>query len=172
MVRIMVQGIASAGPSETQSRRNQQCGQETREQVVQAVAACAADERFAAANTNRIIERADVTWGGLHRYFGDKSRRLDAVPERGMKELQARFEAISLEGEDIRQRGVQVVDGIRIFPHPLSHGSTEIVVNTRGPRADDARHVETLRRMNRRIEYSWRGSSRLLGEPRKTRETT
>lgn len=145
--------MASTGKSETQARRSQQRGQETREKVIQAAAACVAKEGFAAANTNRIVERAGVTWGVLQHHFGDKSGLLDAVLERGMEELETGFEAINIEGEDIHKRVARVVDGgFRIFTTPLALASNEIEVNTRAPRADDPGHVANLRRMNRRLE--------------------
>ena len=149
----MVQATAPAGTSETRARRSQQRGQETREKVIQAAAACVAEEGFAAANTNRIVERAGVTWGVLQHHFGDKSGLLDAVLERGLEELEAGFEAITVEGDDIHRRVARVVGGgFRIFTAPLSLASNEIEVNTRALRADDPRHAENLLRMNRRVE--------------------
>ena len=145
--------MASTGKSETRAGRGQQRGQQTREKVIQAAAACVAEEGFAAANTNRIVERAGVTWGVLQHHFGDKTGLLDAVLERGMEELEAGFEAITIEGDDVHKRVAQVVDGAwRIFTAPLSLASNEIEVNTRAPRADDPGHTETLLRMNRRVE--------------------
>ena len=145
--------MASTGTSETQAGRSQQRGQETREKVIQAAAACVAEEGFAAANTNRIVERAGVTWGVLQHHFGDKSGLLDAVLERGMEELEAGFEAITIKDDDIHKRVARVVDGgFRIFTAPLSLASNEIEVNTRALRADDPRHAENLLRMNRRVE--------------------
>ena len=145
--------MASTGTSETQAGRSQQRGQETREKVIQAAAACVAEEGFAAANTNRIVERAGVTWGVLQHHFGDKSGLHDAVLERGMEELEAGFEAITIEADDIHKRVARVVDGgFRIFTAPLSLASNEIEVNTRALRADDHRHAENLLRMNRRVE--------------------
>ena len=149
----MVQTMASNGQSESQAGRSQRRGQETREKVIQAAAACVAEEGFASANTNRIVERAGVTWGVLQHHFGDKSGLLDAVLERGMEELEAAFEGITIEGDDVHKRVARIVDGgWRIFTAPLSLASNEIEVNTRVPRADDPRHVENLRRMNRRLE--------------------
>ena len=145
--------MASTGKSEAQAGRRQQRGQQTREKVIQAAAACVAEEGFAAANTNRIVERAGVTWGVLQHHFGDKSGLLDAVLERGMEELEAGFKAITIEGDDIYKRVAQIVDGgWRIFTAPLSLASNEIEVNTRALRADDPRHAENLLRMNRRVE--------------------
>lgn len=153
IVLTMVQAMASNGRAATQAGRSQRRGQETREKVIQAAAACVAEEGFDSANTNRIVERAGVTWGVLQHHFGDKSGLLDAVLERGMDELEAGFEAITIEGDDIQKRVARVVDGTwRIFTAPLALASNEIVVNTRAPRADDPRHVENLRRMNRQLE--------------------
>ena len=107
----MVQTMASNGQSESQAGRSQRRGQETREKVIQAAAACVAEEGFASANTNRIVERAGVTWGVLQHHFGDKSGLLDAVLERGMEELEAAFEGITIEGDDVHKRVSRIVDG-------------------------------------------------------------
>ncbi len=67
--------------------RRQERGGLTREKVILAAAECVAEEGFAAAHTNRIAERAGVTWGVLQHHFGDQAGLLDAVLERGMEEM-------------------------------------------------------------------------------------
>jgi AcrR family transcriptional regulator len=153
-MRVVINVTASRSKSANPVGRSQRRGQETREKVIQAAAACVAEEGFASANTNRIVERAGVTWGVLQHHFGDKSGLLDAVLERGMNELEAGFDALVIEGDDVNERVVQVVDaGWKIFTGPLSLASNEIEVNTRAPRADDPSHVESLLRMNQRLEH-------------------
>lgn len=51
----------------------------TRSRVIQAAIDCIYEEGFSAANTNRIADRAGVTWGVLQYHFGDKSALLQAV---------------------------------------------------------------------------------------------
>ena len=153
-VHVMVNAMVSSSKPAPQAGRSQRRGQETREKVIQAAAACVAEEGFASANTNRIVERAGVTWGVLQHHFGDKSGLLDAVLERGMSELEAGFDALTIEGDDVYERVAQVVNGgWRMFTAPLSLASNEIEVNTRAPRADDPSHVENLLRMNQRLEH-------------------
>ena len=154
IVHVMANAVVSTSKAATGTERSQRRGQETREKVIQAAAACVAEEGFASANTNRIVERAGVTWGVLQHHFGDKSGLLDAVLERGMQELEAGFEALVIEGDDAYERVARVVDGgWKIFTGPLSLASNEIEVNTRAPRADDPSHVESLLRMNQRLEH-------------------
>jgi AcrR family transcriptional regulator len=128
-------------------------GRRTREKVITAAAACVAEEGFAAAHTNRIAERAGVTWGVLQYHFGDKDGLLDAVLERGMEAVEQGFAELTIEGDDVHERVAAVVDtGWRIFTSPLSLAADEIEINTRSPRADDPEHAANLLRMNRTLE--------------------
>ncbi|WP_300645403.1 TetR/AcrR family transcriptional regulator [Nocardioides sp.] len=128
-------------------------GRRTREKVVAAAVACVAEEGFAAAHTNRIAERAGVTWGVLQYHFGDKDGLLDAVLERGMESVERAFAGLAIEGEDVHERVAAVVDaGWRVFTSPLALAADEIEINTRTPRADDPDHAANLLRMNRTLE--------------------
>jgi AcrR family transcriptional regulator len=141
----MPQTTGSAGGSER--------GRRTREKVIAAAAACVAEAGFAAAHTNRIAERAGVTWGVLQHHFGDKDGLLDAVLERGMESVEDGFAELTIEGADVRERVAAVVDaGWRVFTSPLALAADEIEINTRSPRADDPMHAANLLRMNRTLE--------------------
>lgn len=140
-------------PQTTGSVGGSERGRRTREKVIEAAAACVAEEGFAAAHTNRIAERAGVTWGVLQYHFGDKDGLLDAVLERGMESVEAGFAELAIEGADVRERVAAVVDaGWRVFTSPLALAADEIEINTRSPRADDPAHAANLLRMNRTLE--------------------
>jgi AcrR family transcriptional regulator len=51
----------------------------TRNRVIQAAIDCIYEEGFHAAHTNRIAERAGVSWGVIQYHFGDKDGLLQAV---------------------------------------------------------------------------------------------
>ena len=51
----------------------------TRSKVIQAAIDCIYEEGFHAAHTNRIAEKAGVSWGVLQYHFGDKDGLLQAV---------------------------------------------------------------------------------------------
>jgi len=137
----------------TESGPRQARGRRTREKVIAAAAACVAEEGFAAAHTNRIAERAGVTWGVLQYHFGDKDGLLDAVLERGMESVERAFADLVIEGSEVRERVAAVVDtGWRVFTSPLALAADEIEINTRSPRADDPAHAANLLRMNRALE--------------------
>lgn len=140
-------------PQTTGSPGGSERGRRTREKVIAAAAACVAEEGFAAAHTNRIAERAGVTWGVLQYHFGDKDGLLDAVLERGMESVETGFAELAIEGADVRERVSVVVDaGWRVFTSPLALAADEIEINTRSPRAADPGHAANLLRMNRKLE--------------------
>lgn len=133
--------------------RQQERGRRTREMVIEAAAACVAEEGFAAAHTNRIAERAGVTWGVLQYHFGDKDGLLDAVLELGMQAIEQGFGELRIEGDDVRERVTAVVDaGWRIFTSPICLAAIEIEINTRSLRAGDPAHAESLMQMNEVLE--------------------
>jgi AcrR family transcriptional regulator len=149
----MIQGMREATGSAGGPERGQARGRRTRERVIEAAAACVAEEGFAAAHTNRIAERAGVTWGVLQYHFGDKDGLLDAVLERGMESVEQGFASLTIEGDDVRERVAAVVDaGWRVFTSPRARAADVIEINTRSPPADDPAHAANLLRKNRARE--------------------
>jgi len=89
--------------------------------VIEAAAACIAEEGFAAAHANRITELADVSWRVLQYHFGDKVEVLSAVLERGVEGLAA----AEVDGESLCERLSAVVDaGWKLFRSPLARAAT------------------------------------------------
>lgn len=152
---------------QSQGRRATERSRRTRERVIQAAAACIAEEGFAAAHTNRIAARAGVTWGVIQYHFGDVAGLFAAVLARGMEEVEEGFAALQIESSDRRERVAAVVDaGWRIFRAPLARAATEIVVNARSRSDADGGRQETLRRMTRALTRLARSSlAEALGAP-------
>ncbi|MCG8588916.1 MAG: TetR/AcrR family transcriptional regulator [Proteobacteria bacterium] len=134
-------------------RRATAASRRTREHVLATAAACIAEEGFAAAHTNRIAERAGVSWGVLQYHFGDKAGLLNALLERGFQELRAEFEHSEIAGETLRERIAAVVDaGFRIFTSPYTRAGNEILVNLRSQLPDDDRRSAELDLMWRELQ--------------------
>jgi len=76
----------------------------TRSRVIQAAIDCIYEEGFSAANTNRIAERAGVTWGVLQYHFGDKSALLQAVLDAIFADFAHALASAELDAADQRGR--------------------------------------------------------------------
>lgn len=156
-----------------QGRRPTARSLDTRERVIAAAAHCIAEEGFALAHTNRIAERAGVSWGVLQYHFGDKGGLLDAVLERGFEEIERAFRDIEIEGEIVRERVTALVDAAwALFRAPLARAGNEILVNTRHSLAGDPHHEEQLQLMSHGLYRQARRALRqAAGETRPPRYT-
>jgi AcrR family transcriptional regulator len=144
-----------------QGRRPTAQSRRTRDRVIEAAALCIAEEGFASAHTNRIAERAGVSWGVLQYHFGDKAGLLSAVLERGVEALERGFAEIEIDGDDLRGRLTAVVDGgWRLFRSPLARAGNEILVNTRSEWAAHPEHAADLEQMTRNLVHLARAALR------------
>ncbi|MCP3985215.1 MAG: TetR family transcriptional regulator [bacterium] len=155
-----------------QGRRPTAQSERTRHKVIQAAAVCIAEEGLAAAHTNRIAERAGVSWGVLQYHFGDKAGLLGAVLERGFEELERGFREVEVGGGTLRARLSAVVDaGWQIFRSPLARAGNEILVHTRAESLDDPDRARLLEAMTRDLAQLARGALRkAIGDARLARQ--
>lgn len=77
MAVTQVKSAPAADKPATGTKRSK--SEQTRAQVLRAAIDCIYEEGFNAAHTNRIAERAGVSWGVLQYHFGDKTALLQAV---------------------------------------------------------------------------------------------
>jgi AcrR family transcriptional regulator len=84
----------------------------TRAKVVQAAIDCISEVGFNAAHTNRIAEKAGVSWGVLQYHFGDKDGLLQAVLDYIFDDFSSTLENTNLDGEDMLQRVTHLIDAI------------------------------------------------------------
>jgi len=145
--------------------------QRTRDRVIEAAALCIAEEGFAHAHTNRIAERAGVSWGVLQYHFGDKAGLLSAILERGLHVLEQGFADVEVDGDDLRARLAAVVDaGWQLFRSPLARAGNEILVNTRSQLAGHPERSAALAQMTRNLVHRVRSALRAaVGDPREAR---
>ena len=76
----------------------------TRARVVDAAVACILDEGFYRASSNKIAERAGVTWGVIQYHFGTRAALLLAVHERALDALDRALTDAVIAGETDAQR--------------------------------------------------------------------
>ncbi len=161
----------TAPAQQRQGRRPTAQSRRTRERVIEEAALCIAEEGFAAAHTNRIAERAGITWGVLQYHFGDKAGLLAAILERGVEALERGFGEIDVEGETLRERLTAVVDGgWALFRSPLARAGNEILVNARGQLEGHGGDGVDLEAMTRNLVHLARRSLRsAVGDAREAR---
>ncbi len=84
----------------------------TRAQVLQAAIDCIYEDGFNAAHTNRIAERANVSWGVLQYHFGDKSALLQAVLDSIFAKYTQALQDTNLASVTLEQSIEQLIDTI------------------------------------------------------------
>ena len=122
----------SAAPRELTDR-----GARTRERVMEAAIELVAEDGFPGASTNRIAERAGVTWGVLQYHFGDKQSIFAAVLERSYAGLMEQLRAVSVEGGSLHERVVRIVDVTwELLKTPSNRVTLELLLNARATNRD------------------------------------
>ena len=78
--------------------------EQTRQKVIDAAIDCIYEEGFNAAHTNRICERAGVSWGVLQYHFGDKDGLLQAVLDNIFTDFTNTLASADLNEGSLKQR--------------------------------------------------------------------
>ncbi len=82
----------------------------TRLRVIEAAISLIYEEGFYAANTNRIAERAGVSWGVLQYHFGDKDGLLEAISSHIFEQFEQRLRAAEPVEGDLQQKIRHLID--------------------------------------------------------------
>lgn len=93
----MVEAAGAARPSP-------RSGPETRARVIQAAIDCILEEGYYRASSNRIAERAEVSWGVIRHHFGTRDRLLLAVLAELHSRLVSTLHGAPIEGGTPRER--------------------------------------------------------------------
>jgi TetR/AcrR family transcriptional regulator, regulator of cefoperazone and chloramphenicol sensitivity len=83
--------------------------EQTRAKVVNAAIDCIYEEGFNAAHTNRIAERAGVSWGVLQYHFGDKEALHQAVLDSIFEQFSEALATAQLAPGDLEQRILELI---------------------------------------------------------------
>ncbi|MBT4519330.1 MAG: TetR/AcrR family transcriptional regulator [Halieaceae bacterium] len=82
----------------------------TRIRVITAAIDCISKEGFSAAHTNRIAERADVSWGVLQYHFGDKDSLLQAVLDYIFDDFTSSIREAQINHKQLRDRVSKLIE--------------------------------------------------------------
>ena len=85
---------------------------ETRERVIRAAVECILEEGFYRASTNRIAERAGLTWGVIQYYFGTRENLMLAVVQHSVDRLRDTLAEASVEGDTTEARLSALADAV------------------------------------------------------------
>jgi AcrR family transcriptional regulator len=76
----------------------------TRARMVAAAVECILEEGYYRASSNRIAQRAGVTWGVIQHHFGTREQLLLAVVRDSAEALRHRLDAAEIAGDDVEAR--------------------------------------------------------------------
>jgi AcrR family transcriptional regulator len=123
----------------------------TRSALIAETIGCILEEGFSSASTNRILERAGVTWGVVQYHFKDRDGLLLAVVDEGFAGLRRSLEKVSSPSGPLDKRVQAVVEGAWVaFSQPASIAALEILIATRGQRPREMH--QHLMEINRQLE--------------------
>jgi AcrR family transcriptional regulator len=94
---------------------SERSGAATRAHLIESTIDCILDDGFYRASSNRIAERAGVSWGVIQYHFGTREDLLVAAFEHGMRELLDLLEGASVTGETFDERLESFIDVLWSF---------------------------------------------------------
>lgn len=140
-------------PRRTQEERKRA----TRDRLIKAVIGVIQEKGYAGLRARDVTNASGVTWGAAQHLFGGKNELLLQVATRVSDELLQRLDrSIEASAAPLRERVDRVVRLIwDLYSTPDYFAMVEIVRGTRGDRAFHDKLVESLMRLNGRIEQVW-----------------
>ena len=131
----------------------------TRARVLDAAAACIAEEGFQASNLSRIARHAGMTTGAIQHHFGDKATLLAGVVERGFERMVDHLARLPGGARSLDERVETLVralwDG---YDAASTRACVEILLAMRGDEDFQRRSLEFLAEMSQRIDRLWMGT--------------
>jgi AcrR family transcriptional regulator len=125
---------------------------ETRTRVIDATIDCILDEGLYRASSNRIAQRAGVSWGVIQHHFGSREALLLAAFQSGMSELIDHLEAAVIAGETFEARLESLADVIWAFyRQPKFIAYEQLTLNLLRDPTMDAATVRLVRRRQAKI---------------------
>src|SRR3954447_4011596 len=107
--------------------------------MLAAAVECIVDEGYYRASSNRIAQRAGVTWGVIQYHFGTREQLLLAVVRDGAEDLLRPLEGATITGDTVEQRLdslAEVIWGHYRRPEFLAH--VQVLLNlSKDPRTSE-----------------------------------
>jgi len=124
----------------------------TRARLIDASIDCILEEGFYRASSNRIAERAGVTWGVIQHHFGTREALLLATFQSGMEELIETLESAVITGDTFEARLESLADVIwRFYRRPRFVAYEQLTLNLLRDPTIDAATVRLVRRRQAKI---------------------
>jgi AcrR family transcriptional regulator len=124
----------------------------TRARLIDATIDCILEEGFYRASSNRIAERAGVTWGVIQHHFGTREALLLATFQNGMEELIETLESAVIAGDTFEARLESLADVIwRFYRRPRFVAYEQLTLNLLRDPTIDAATVRLVRRQQAKI---------------------
>jgi AcrR family transcriptional regulator len=124
----------------------------TRERLIDATIDCILDEGLYRASSNRIADRAGVTWGVIQHHFGSREALLRAAFQEGMTELISILESAVIEGDALDVRLEAFADVIwRFYRQRRFVAYEQLTLNLLRDPTMDAATVRLVRRQQATI---------------------
>ena len=124
--------------------------------MLAAAVECILEEGYYRASSNRIAERAGVTWGVIQYHFGTREKLLLAVARQGAEELVQVLTDASISGATVEERLDALADVIWLHyrrPEFLAH--VQVVLNLSKDPRTSAETVRSLTEIERRVAAQW-----------------
>jgi len=129
----------------------------TREAVLRAAIQCIAEGGVASANTARIAERCDVSWGVIQYHFGDRTGLFLALVEWGFAALKDALAELHSSAPDLRSRLEALIEGTWALMERPAHGAVlEVLLQLRREPDSAAPVRERTRQMRGQLREVWR----------------
>jgi AcrR family transcriptional regulator len=124
----------------------------TRARLIEATIDCILEEGLYRASSNRIAERAGVTWGVIQYHFGTRESLLLATFQEGMQELIDTLESAAITGATFEARLESLADVIwRFYRQPRFVAYEQLTLNLLRDPTMDAATVRLVRRQQAKI---------------------
>jgi AcrR family transcriptional regulator len=124
----------------------------THARLIDATIECILEEGFYRASSNRIAERAGVTWGVIQHHFGTREALLLAAFQDGMRELIETLESARIAGATFEARLESLADVIwQFYRQPKFVAYEQLTLNLLHDPTMDAATVRLVRRQQARI---------------------
>lgn len=118
--------------------------EQTRQKVIQAAIDCIYEEGFNTAHTNRICERAGVSWGVLQYHFGDKDGLLQAVLDNIFADFTASLGNAELDEGNLKQRLQRMIELVWSLVSKPEYRVSMAILRNAGKSADSSIDDERL----------------------------
>jgi AcrR family transcriptional regulator len=124
--------------------------------MLAAAVECIVEEGYYRASSNRIAQRAGVTWGVIQYHFGTREQLLLAVARHSAEELVHVLADASITGATVEERLDSLADAIWLHyrrPEFLAH--VQVVLNLSKDPKTSAETVRSLTDIERRVAAEW-----------------